>query len=246
MFLIPIIFALTIATGIAIVAKQPHSSIPQTKISGAPLPDLSPIELLAQACNAGLEIPQPLVIAALAEAAELGDEETFRAIVSAFPPPIALQKQSEPETQTVVGKTSPPTSPIRGIESTQWSEFVSRLRTQEPSYKDERHVGAFYHNVKRLSELGIDPATLTDESSQYQALTTDIIAVNDQCRKLINEWCGDTIDINGTSTPITHSGMLGLLKAAGTEGTKAWLTSKESRVRYPNTTKQFLNTNGLF
>lgn len=256
MFLIPLILGLGIVTGVAVLSKRAHGNPGTIALGPLPLrvgeslPDPGPMETLRLAYAEGYEIPSALVVAALMEAAEKGDIEAFREIVRVFPPPIALQKQSEESAPQEAPSPTPtqqaPASPLRGVDGASWAEFVARLRTQEPSFRDARHVGAYYHNTQRLSELGIDPSTLTDESTQYQALETDIKAVSEQCRKLINDWAGDLVQINGQTTPVTFSGLLGLIKAAGVEGAKQWLTSEESRLRYPNTTKQFLNTNGLF
>lgn len=251
MFFFPILLGLGIATGVAILSMRASAPSQQTKVSGPlGMPPHSPMLVLQAAVRAGESIPGTLIAAALEEARNTGNREAFREILRAFPPPniIALQKQSTspPQSAPQASSSPAPASPIRGVGAEEWGDFVASLKTQAPTFKTERHVGAFHHNLQRLSELGIDPATLTDEASQYKALEADITNVMDSCKKMINEWSGDVIQVNGTATPITCSGILGLIKAAGVEGAKQWLTSDESRLKYPNTTQQFFRTNGLF
>jgi hypothetical protein len=165
--------------------------------------------------------------------------QTLHRVFNRKPEPLE-QRVRQPE--TVIGKNSP----IQGIDNEPWGEFVDKLKTQPASYRDAVHIGAYYHNTRRLEEIGVDINTLTDEGGQYQALEKDIRDARERHRKLINDFTGDVVRVKGQDHCVTMSGILGLIKSAGAEGAKEWLTNEPDREKYPNTTLQFLATNGIF
>lgn len=222
---------------------------PRTTVvtSGTLKQRLSAVQLLTYCLKRGESFPPGLVLAAKVECSRSGDMETLGALERYFPsnpPPSAPPPSSQavPPQAAIVGKASP----VYGTDSDQWCSFVSALATQPTSYADDHHVGRYHHNVRRLAELGIDPNSLRDEESQYAALETDIRDTLARNAKLINEFAGDVMSINGQRVPITQSGILGVIKCAGAEAARSWLSDEKDRLRHPNTTKIFLLTNGIF
>jgi hypothetical protein len=65
-------------------------------------------------------------------------------------------------------------------------------------------------------------------------------------KNLINQSVAMPINVDSESTPITLSGLLTVLRHAGTENATKWLDSDEERKRFPHTTKAFKRSNGCF
>lgn len=244
--------------GIALLAsrKQTTYEFVQERVAGAvripaPSPRVSVFNSMLNAlAREGKPVPRWLVVAAIKEAHQAGEYGIVRAIAKAFPPIAQASEPSPSEPSIDVGKQPElvvgKNSPIYGVSNDEWTDFVGKLKTQEPSYRSERHIGAYHHNTNRLNELGIDPGSLADEASQYGALEADFKDTLSRHAKLINEFAGDVIYINGQQTPITRSGILGLIKCAGVDGATGWLRNEGDRARYPMTTEMFLRTNGMF
>jgi len=196
-----------------------------------------------------------LVDEAVREAFEMGDWKTVSALSIAFQTqsPSAQAPSDEPASDELsddppedASKPRASASPIEGVPDDEWLDFMSRLKTQEPTFKSERAVGAFYHNVDRLAQLNIDPATLADFTSQQVAIAKDIAEYRKTERKLIDDFGGDLIQINGQTHPITMSGILGVIKSAGPKNARSWFKNPSDREAHPHTTETFLRTNGVF
>jgi len=211
------------------------------------------LRLLNRVIKQGLNPSQTLVDRAIAEAYDLGHWGTVEKLSIAFqtqgnltgetpqPPPTESEKIS-----IVIGKNSP----LKGVSNEDWEEFVKKIRTQEPGYKSDKHVGVYHHNRERLIQLGYDNVSLFDlegsEDLQYQAIEKDMADNYTRQAKLISDYCGDVVSIDGADYPVTASGVLGLLKSAGTKNAESWLTNPDERKAFPHTTKTFLQTNGVF
>lgn len=226
---------------------------PVTKISGETGPKYLP--LLSRVLKAGHAPQRWLVDEAVREAFELGDWKAVSAIASRFPltPPqtantdevVSSPKQVDAPPSNaaiIIGKNSP----FDGVSNEEWAEFCEKLKTQAPDFKSDKHVGAYHHNRERLTQLGYDPATLTDEATQYQALEKDLKDYSATEKKLINDFGGDLIDIDGESHPVSMSGVLGVLKAAGPKHARSWFKNPEERKAFPHTTETFKRCNGMF
>lgn len=205
--------------------------------------DTKHLRALKTLVSSGESPPSWLINGAMREAYDRGDWGTVAMLSGAT----GKREAATPEVvkediQIVIGKNSP----IEGVSNDEWNAFVGRLKTQQPTFKNERHVGAFHHNRERLGELGIDPDGLADESAQYQALEKDISHYNGAEQSLIRDFCGDVVTIKGAPHGITLSGVLGLLKAAGAKNARSWLRNETERNEFPKTTEMFLQTNGLF
>jgi hypothetical protein len=135
-------------------------------------------------------------------------------------------------------------SPLEGVQDDDWMDFVARLRTKAIGFKSDKYLGQYEQNRKRLKQLGLAEPTNTDE--EYEALAKDIATHAKESVGLINTWSGDVVQVNGTDHPVCASGILGLLKYAGPEGAKSWLTHPEDRAKFPKTTEAFLRTNSCF
>ncbi len=139
-----------------------------------------------------------------------------------------------------------PTSPIEGVDPGEWSAFAEALHTKDPGFKTERHVGAYEHHRQRLRALGIPDSQLATEDGQYQALCADVTDYTTRCGDLIRNFTGDQVVIDGKPHPVTMSGVLGVLKAAGPQGAAQWLANPDDRTKFPRTTDTFLRTNNCF
>lgn len=241
---------------------------PPTVIRGIPRPSQpSPHRYLAALSKLAREkkpAPRWLVDEAVREAFELGDWQAVAKLASAFPlsPPRVEETPDErisdtsPSTEEAsTGEDAPPmdasivigkNSPIEGVSNDDWNEFVEKLKTQNASYDAGKFVGMFHQNKERLSQLDIDPATLSTEAAQYAALEKDIKQHHAEGAKLINEFGGELIDIDGACHPVSMSGVLGVLKAAGAKHARSWFKNPDEREKFKHTTETFLRTNNLF
>lgn len=236
--------------GLIAIAKHDDSPKTSTVISGGKKP--TALDYVCAFIKARKPVPRFLVRKALYECAEKGDWKTFHSLAESFKHARrADEEKTEEKNETpsdgaqpelVVGKNSP----LQGVSNDEWNEFVGTLKTHEPSFRDDAHVGAFYHSKRRIAELGLDPDKLDGEEAQYSALEADIKDASERYKRFINDWAGDVISLNGQQTPVTRSGLYGLVKCAGIEGAKAWLSNDGDRMKYPNTTAMFLKMNGKF
>ena len=199
----------------------------------------SAIDTLALCLETRQPFPPELVQAAMEECYQEGDRQTYEALSRRFFPPETPEQASK--APTIQAK-----SPLYNVSDDEWSEFVSTLASEDVSFRDSNHVGRFRHHRNRLQELGIDPDSLTTEQAQYDALSTDVQDAMMRYGKLVNDFSGDVVTINGQTAPITRSGILMLLKCAGPDGALSWMTDESERLRYPNTTQKFLTANAIF
>jgi len=171
---------------------------------------------------------------------------------------VAPQEQNDAppmeDFEDVTARASPPSVPIASqkqipvpdVPEANWVSFISSLRTKTPDYRSDNYLGSYEHNRRRLRQLGIDESTLTSADGQYNALCKDIADYLDKCQQLIANHVGDVIDVNGKQVPVTLSGLLALLKAAGPKGAEGWLARPEDRTSFKNTTECFLRCNSCF
>ncbi len=177
-----------------------------------------------------------------AQAIEHGKQKHQYRSVPVLPDAIFDSDSEDSGVVTVSGKSSP----IEGISNDDWSKFVTKLSRESPSYSTNRHVGMFHHRRDRLAELGI--ADVPDIEAQLKALEADMGDAHEHAQKsgLIEEYVSTTVDVDGTEHPVSLSGLLGVIQAAGLEGACEWLENPSDRKRFPKTTEIFLKTNGVF
>lgn len=214
--------------------------------SPRPSKDSAPhIAALAVLLKRGDDPPEWLINEAMCEAYDRGNYKLVKEIRDLFADDEddeddGSKPEDEPQTLTVSGKSSP----IDGVPNERWEEFVSRLSTDDPAFSTDKHVGRYHHSRDRLAQLGIDK--IDTEDDQYQALVTDLEDARNQCSRLIADHLAQCVMIDGNEVVITQSGLLGLLKAAGVKHARSWLEHPDDRSKFPQTTKIFLATNGVF
>lgn len=251
------VFLILGLVGFAVVKSKRQGAV-DTIASGRALPAprvdayRARLIVIRELARAGKPVPSALVDDVVTMAYERGDWR----VVS------ALSKGSQMESGTVRVEESeeidesnlPPldaskpliASPIDGASDDEWAEFVDQLRTEEVSYATDKHVGAYHQNRERLSRLGIEPASLTSDESQRDAVSRDMAAYREAERKLIDDFGGDLVMIDGKEHPVTMSGVLGVLKAAGPKHARSWFKNPEDREAFTHTTETFLRTNNIF
>jgi hypothetical protein len=231
---------------------------------------VSAVQILMKLVTQRLPVSPGLAQAAYQEAIQMGDMTTAQQIAVVFlqpppqqvfqpPPPIMVGEEerealeqtygdAEPvkAVSTTVHHSQPPQPSISDVSPEEWKEFLLCFKTKDPSYKGERHFGAFEHSTRRVSQLGWDPSALTTEESQLAALDSDLKGYLQSNEKLLNDFTGDSVDVNGQKICVTRSGVLALLKAAGPAGAKGWLTEPHQRKAFPHTTEIFVRGNGRF
>lgn len=161
------------------------------------------------------------------------------------PLPPSRDDRGDAGTTTVSGRSSP----IAGIDSDEWREFVHRVEREPSSFATPRHVGRFRQRRDRLAELGIDPTRVINApTEQERALEADMKDAYKHAKAsgLVDEYLQTAIPIENKEHPISLSGLLGLIQAAGLEGAYEWLEKPADRKRFPHTTAMFLKTNGVF
>jgi hypothetical protein len=230
----------------------------------------SAVASLLQLVNQRLPVSPGLAVAAWKEAMAKGDTVTAQQIAVVFfqpvpqmeasptPPPIVIGEEENAALEQTYGQAEPMKAettttfhgqnqaPVQDVSADEWKEFLLCFKTREPSYKGERHIGAFEQSARRLSQLGIDVGSLTTEEAQLQALDKDLNNYLQSSERLLNDFTGETISVNGQKVSVTRSGILSLLKAAGPAGAKGWLTEEHQRKAFPHTTEIFNRGNGRF
>lgn len=245
--LIPILFVIGLAYVGLKVGQQLRPS--DFRVGAAlPAPQLhrvSYVRVLNERVHMGLPVSDWLICEATREAFDKGDWGTVRALSDMFDVPgTAPQEQTEEKNEEPQKPEAPSTSPLDGVEVDDWQSFCSALATKETGHKSDRYVGKYEQNINRLRQLGIEtPATAEDE---YKTLVVDMTNYWDSEQKLIQDSAGEVVTLNGQEHPVTPSGILGLLKAAGPQGARSWLDNEADRGRFPRTTETFLRTNGCF
>lgn len=245
MFL-PILFVIGLAyVGVQLGRKLRPSDFHIGAVVARPqLHQASYVREVARRVGQGIPVTPWLLCEATREAFDSGDWATVRQLSEIFDPPIALkkpapQKQKESDEPTETNHTSP----LDGISDEDWQSFCVALESKSPGFKSDRYVGRYEQNQKRLRQLGIETPTPADE---YKALVIDMQSYWDGESKLIAEASGEVIFLNGQEHPVTPSGVLGLLKAAGPQGARSWLENETDRGNFPHTTETFKRTNGCF
>lgn len=135
---------------------------------------------------------------------------------------------------------------VPDVDPQAWVSFCNALRTRDVGYGNDNYLGQFEHNKRRLRQLGIPEGTLGNADAQYQALCKDIGDYRLRCQALIDEYAGTEVAIGPDTCKVTPSGVLGLLKAAGPQGARGWLSNPGDRQAFPTTTEVFLRCNGCF
>jgi len=153
---------------------------------------------------------------------------------------------ANPAQAPAVAVVTTPRCPIDGVDPSKWASFCEALRTRKPAWGSDSHLGAWEHRKTRLRQLGIDPDTLATEDAQYEALCRDISDYNHTCNQLVRDFAGTEVQVADAKHPVTPSGVLGLLKAAGPKGAEGWLRNPGDRTKFPRTTEVFLRCNGTF
>lgn len=237
---------------IAIISRGPASTVIRgsTPVTDSPRDAGPHLSLLTQLVRDGEHPSDWLVSFAVAEAWESGDYQLAERLANAFhiapslaPATVAVKDETPPSPEPIAFKKQ---SPLDGVKDDDWTEFVNSLAVDSPDFDTDAHRGVFHHSKRRLTQLGIDPSTLTDPESQYSALEKDIADCNARFGKMLRERVTELIQIDGTEHVVTQSGMLALLKTAGNKGAEKWLADAEDRKRYPKTTETFLRANGIF
>ncbi len=54
------------------------------------------------------------------------------------------------------------------------------------------------------------------------------------------------VNVDGEAIPVTMSGLLAVMRNAGTKNAEKWLDVEEDRRKFPNTTDAFKRANGCF
>lgn len=136
------------------------------------------------------------------------------------------------------------TSPIEGISDEDWRMFVETSRSETEDFSTDSSVGMFRQNRKRLAKLGIND--IGDPISQYDAFEKEVSQLMQESTVLVKDYVAMPVVIDGDSVPITLSGLLSVMRIAGTKNAEKWLTSEDERKRFPNTTDAFKRSNGCF
>lgn len=192
----------------------------------------------------GRPIPRALLDDTIEEAYDRGDWKILALLTPAKREQMEQEKTEEGEQEKPAAEEKP--APFDGVSGEEWREFLDKLKTEEPRYGTEKHVGAYHHNRARLAQLGIDEKQLSTEEAQRAAVEKDLAQYRETERALIDDYGGDVLNIQGQDYPITMSGVLGVLKAAGPKHARSWFKNPEEREQFPHTTETFVKTNGIF
>lgn len=151
---------------------------------------------------------------------------------------------------TTIGSMLALPSPIEDVDSIRWNAFCDLLSREEPTFVSARHVGQYRQNKDRLRELAIDPGAIVGSpKAQRLALDRDLADAHVHAREGGLSWyVGRQLAVPGRDdqVPVTLSGVLGVIQAAGLEGAADWLEHFPDRKRFRHTTQAFLRTNGVF
>ena len=261
MWLLPIV-ALSSLCAVGYVASRPRISI-TNRVSGEEkaarqLLDNSPsLKKLLICIHRGQRPSDWLINEAICEAYDSGNWKIVRKIQRKFgkmdledkvveKEDLDKEDRGEEEDRKEEGSSTMGVSPFDGIPDDAWSIFVGKLSTQKPDFENERHIGQYHHSKSRIAQLGFDVSGLKDPGKQYEALVADLKDSKSNSEGLISEYLVHPVKVGGTEHLITLSGIMGLLKAAGPQRAKSWLTNPEDREKFPHTTKMFVETNGIY
>lgn len=223
------------------------------------------LDLFRRNVNVGVQPDPWLVNEAIVESLHYGDTTTAGFLSEMFCEAPVSQDENPPAESVVVSDSasaekgdapaaSSPSSeprsfssPIKGVPDLDWGSFVESMRVADPSFADEKYVGSFHLNRKRLGQLGIAPEALADnEQAQIEAFTADVMDHFEKHKNKIAPYIALPIKIDGSDHVVSLSGMLGLLKAAGPKNAVEWIQNEESRDRFPYTKQLFLKCNQQF
>lgn len=246
MFL-PILFVIGFAiAGLKLGEKMRGSDFhvggPQRARRQLPPARVSYRALVHRKVQLGHEVSDWLASEAMREAFDAKDWETLRWLGELFDEEEDAPEEQPPAEPAIVETAYE--SPLEGIDSDDWSSFCQLLATREAGHRSDRHIGKYDQSLSRLRHLGLEAPE--SEEDQYKAFAADMNDYWESEKPLISENAGEVVNIAGVDHPVTPSGILGLLKAAGPSGARSWLANEEDRVRFPRTTETFVRTNGCF
>jgi len=242
--LIPLIITFG-AAGLLAARKKPQ---PKQVTSGRTM-SRTYLDELAACLRANREPSEKLIQMAVYEALQQGRDDVADAILDKFYPEEAEDEEettpseetpaeSQADTITVSGKSSP----IDGVSNEHWETFVSKLATKPTDFSTDRYVGKYHLRKDRVKELGFDLINAPDDETQYAMLCADLVDAKERAAKLIADHLATVVVIDGVEHGVTLSGILGVLKAAGSTNAESWFGGD----RFKETTAVFLATNGVF
>lgn len=268
--MIPVII-LGICVGFIIKMSMSSSQSPQTSFKDAKIEvrgvvDLTPhLTEFTQLIRSGHRPNRWLVTEAISEAYDIGDWELVRAISDNYTDKIpqykrkkkeVVKKKEEPEEKVEeieeMGEKAPlflvqkTTSPIEGVPDDDWRMFVEVSKVESPDFISTSSIGMFRQNKKRLAKLGLPEDSLKDPIAQYDAFEKEVIKLMNEGKEVFDQSVAMPIDLEGDSTAMTLSGLLAVMRNAGTANTSKWIDSPDERRKFPHTTEAFKKANGCF
>ena len=269
--MIPIIILGFCVGFILINTRDSRESIHTSKsvvVSGEPyqpVRDLTPhLTEFSQLIKKGHRPSQWLVSEAVTEAWDSGRWELARSIAKSYPSEITIERRKkkaevkkEAPTKVVaeIEESAPKelgfraelaTSPVDGISNDDWRMFVQASSYENPEFSSNSSLGMFRQNKKRLEKLGIPLDKVKDPIDQYSAFEQEVVSLLHEGDDLIKQSVAMPIDVDGDNVPITLSGLVAVMRIAGTANAAKWLDSPEERKKFPNTTEAFKRANGCF
>lgn len=225
----------------------------------------TPLEILKHFLARRIRPSEQLVAAACQQAYDMGNYDLVDAIVKAYehscqsqhphaseapasppaPAPATPDAPASAADQSVPPAPGPRSlkSPIEGVSDDEWSNFAAVMKTDDPTFETDRHLGAYHQRKDRLSKLSLSPGK--DEDSQYEAFVADCLDHMRQ-KKLIYDNVAAHVEVNGETHVVSVSGFLGLMKVAGPQNAVHWINNPEDQKNFPKTTEVFLRCNNCF
>jgi len=267
--MIPVII-LGICVGFIIKASMsspsPSTSFKDTQIQvKGDVTDLTPhLTEFTQLIRSGHRPNRWLVTEAISEAYNIGNWKLVRAISDNYTDEVPQYKRKKKE---VIKKEEPnekaekieeieekiplflvqkTTSPIEGVPDDDWRMFVEASKVENPDFVSTSSVGMFRQNKKRLAKLGLSEDTLKDPIAQYDAFEKEVTRLINEGKEVFDQSVAMPIDLDGDNTAMTLSGLLAVMRNAGTANTAKWIDSPEERRKFPHTTEAFKKANGCF
>lgn len=232
--------------------KRSAAVIPSSAADIQAMMDADPAGFVQMIARGGMPTPPIIDVPAAPAVPAAPQAAATAAQPTGLPSETVAQMQEEAGLPTAADETRANAlpSPIEGISDEAWRQFVRRLEREPLAYASARHVGRYRQRRDRLAELGIDPRALGSAEAQRAAIDTDLADAHHHAAAagLVAEHLGHPIALPGQegSTPLTLSGLLGVIQCAGLEGAVGWLERPGDRKKYPHTTQAFMNTNGAF
>lgn len=162
---------------------------------------------------------------------------------------VALLHQAFPELETSPAPTPNDTEyhpDLPPPASAEWGRLLAMLCTADPYYDAPNHIGAYQHHKRRVA-LFCDPVVLIgDLDLQTDVLTRDLHRLYGEHSDVL-QYLRTEVELPDTSTSVvSRSGLLALLKCAGPRGALNWLSIPKERIQFPTTTSIFALCNGIF